>query len=132
MNSWCKVENGQVVDGPRAWNENTPPDQSWVRHRLEDQEHTINDNFDGSEFQVRDNEVVEVKKYSPKPQSQIDEEVNNIKTMAQANVEKAKERLADPDLQNRIEWENYRNAWDALTSITALSWGYRMPSEPEE
>lgn len=132
MNSWCKVVNGQVVEGPRAWANSTPPDDTWLPHRLEDPVHTVNDNFIGSHHEVRGNEVVEVKDYSPKPQSQIDEEIQSIKDRATQNVATADEKLADPDLPNRNEWQNYRDAWSVLTNITALSWGYHMPREPRD
>lgn len=132
MNSWCKVVDGKVVDGPRAWADNTPPDGTWLPHRIEDPVHTINDNFLGSHHEVRGNEVVEVNDYAPKPQSQIDEEIQGIKDRATQNVATADGKLANPDLPNRGEWQAYRDAWYALTSITALSWGYNMPREPRD
>lgn len=132
MNSWCKVIDGKVVDGPRAWSENTPPDDTWLPHRLEETPHTINDNYIGSEHEVRGSEVVEVKKYSPKSAEQIADEVQSIKTRAAECVAKADEKLADPDLTNRVEWENYRGAWSVLTNVTELSWGYHMPPEPRD
>lgn len=130
MNSWCKVVNGQVIDGPRAWADNTPPDETWLPHRLEETPHTINDNFIGSHHEVRGNEVVEVKDYSPKPQAQIDEEIQSIKDLAAANIANADVELSNADLPNRDEWLAYREAWEALTSITALSGDYYMPPEP--
>ena len=131
-NSWCKVENGVVVDGPRAFADATAPDASWLPHRLEDPAHTINDNFDGSHFEVRGNEVVEVKDYSPKSAEQIADEVNGFKALATTNVAKADEKLADEATTNKADWQAYRDAWQALTSITELSWDYNAPVEPQE
>lgn len=132
MNSWCKVVDGKVVDGPRAWSENTPPDDTWLPHRLEETPHTINDNYIGSEHEVRGNEVVEVKKYSPKSAEQIADEIESIKSLAARNIQKADEKLANPELANRPAWEAYRSAWEPLLTITVLSWAYYMPSEPRD
>lgn len=131
MSSWCKVENGQVVDGPRAWTDDVPPDSSWLRHRLEDKEHTINDNFVGSHYEVRGDVVVEVKDYSPKSAEQIADEINGLKQTAMREVAYADEKLADPELGNREEWKAFRAAWLLLTNATELSWGYFMPGRPE-
>lgn len=132
FNSWCKVIDGKVVDGPRAWGDNTPPDETWLPHRLEAPPHTINDNYLGSHLEVRGNEVVEVKEFAPKPQSQIDDEVQGIKNLATRAIEKADTMLAIPDLPNRDEWQAYRDAWALLTNITELSGDYFMPQEPRE
>lgn len=132
MNSWCKVVNGQIIDGPRAWADNSPPDETWFPHRLEDTPHTINDNFIGSHHEVRGNEVVEVKDYAPKSQDQIDDEIRSIKNLAVVHVAKADEMLANPALSNRDEWQAFRDAWAALTNITALSWDYYMPAYPKD
>lgn len=131
-NSWCKVENGQIIEGPRAWENNTPPDATWVPHRLVDPSHTINDNFDGSVFEVVGNEVIETNQYSAKPQEQIDDEVVSIKNRANQSIAKADEKLADPTVTNKEDWQAYKNAWALLTNITQLSWDYVMPSEPQE
>lgn len=64
-NSWCKVENGAVVDGPRAWADNNPPDATWLPHDLEDPGNPdeANYTYSGSHHEVRGNQVVEVKEY---------------------------------------------------------------------
>lgn len=64
-NSWCKVENGAVVDGPRAWADNNPPDGTWLPHDLEDPGNPDEANYvySGSHHEVRGNQVVEVKEY---------------------------------------------------------------------
>lgn len=129
-NSWCQIKNGNILEGPRAWENNTPPDDTWVPHRLVDPAHTINDNFDGSVFEVVGNEVTETNQYSPKPQEQIDQEISNIKTIAVEAVSLATQKLASPEVTNKDEWQAYKDAWSLLTNITQLSWDYVMPSEP--
>lgn len=66
-NSWCKVENGVVVDGPRAWPDAIPPDASWLPHDLEDPGNPDEANYcySGSHHEVRGNQVFEVKEYRP-------------------------------------------------------------------
>lgn len=130
MNSWCKVENNLVVDGPRAWNNNQPPDNTWLPHRIEDPDHTINDKFDGSRHEVRNNEVVEVKIYSPKSSQQIADEIDFIKTKAREEVALAEEKLLDPN-SNHEEWQKHKDAWSALINITELNSNYYMPYNPE-
>jgi len=130
MSAWCKVENGVIVDGPRAWENNTPPDSTWLPHRLADADHTINDNFDGSVMIVGATEVVEQKQYSPKSQAQIDDEVSGIKSRAADAVAVADAKLADSSVENKAEWQSYKDAYSALLNVTALSWDYYMPSEP--
>ena len=132
MNSWCKVVDGQVVDGPRAWANDTPPDETWLRHTLEEPAHTVNDNFVGSHYEIRGGGVVEVKDFSPKSQAQINEEIQGIKDVAAQNVATADEKLANPDLGNRAEWQAFRDSWLLLTNITELSWYYKMPQQPRE
>lgn len=131
MNSWCKVENGQVVDGPRAWADNTPPDDTWLPHRVEDPAHTVNDNFLGSHHEIRDGEVVEVNDYAAKSSQQIAEEVNGIKSMAAQEVAYADSMLSSQDLENREEWDAFKLAWSKLLNINELSWDYVMPRRPE-
>lgn len=131
MNSWCKIENGVVVDGPRAWTDNTPPDDSWLPHRLEDTEHTINDNYVGSHHEVRDGEVVEVKDYEPKSAEQIADEIQSIKDRAASEIAFAETILANPELGNRNDWVSFKDAWSLLLNVTQLSWGYHMPARPE-
>lgn len=131
-NSWCKVVDGEIVDGPRAWQDNTPPDESWVPHVLVDTEHTINDRFVGASFafDVENNRVVETNNYEPKTQEQINAEVQVIKDRAASAVSVATQVLALEDLENREEWESYKAKWSLLTDITELSWDYDMPSPP--
>lgn len=64
-NSWCKVVDNQVVDGPRAWANNTPPDSTWLPHSLEDPGNPDEANYvySGSHHEIRGNQVVEVKDY---------------------------------------------------------------------
>lgn len=131
QNSWCKVVDGNIVEGPRAWENNTPPDATWLPHRLEEPAHTINDKFDGSRLEVRGSEVVEVKLFSPKSAQQIQDEVNSIKQRAEIEVAYATLELAKPDLANREKWESFKAAWQQLTNITELSWNYVMPMRPE-
>jgi hypothetical protein len=133
-NSWCKVISGMMVDGPRAWPDNIPPDDSWWPHVLVDPPHTINDNFDGAVFQVDQSvkKVFEVNQYSPKPQEQIDSEVAQIRAMARENVDYAIAVLADEYLPNIPAWLSYKAAWDKLLDVTELSWDYDMPSRPLE
>lgn len=131
-NSWCKVENGQIVDGPRAWNDNTPPDNTWVPHVLVDPPHTINDNWDGQKFEVVGDQVIETNLYSPKPPEQIEAEILSIKTRAVQEVAYAELKLLTPNLPNRTEWENFKNAWELMKTITELSWEHKMPARPME
>ena len=131
-NSWCKVVDGQIVEGPRAFPNAQAPDATWLPHSLEDPAHTINDKFDGSRFEVRGNAVVEVKLYSPKSAEQIASEVNYIKQRAAANVAMADAKLADETLENRQAWVDFKAAWALLTDVTELSWDYNMPPEPRE
>jgi len=129
-NSWCKVVDGQIVDGPRAWDNNTPPDQDWLPHSLEEPSNTINDKYDGSRLEVRGSQVIEVKLYSPKSAEQIEDEVNSIKRQAEIEVAYATLELAKSDLPKRDEWEAFKAAWQQLTDITELSWDYKMPLRP--
>lgn len=131
-NSWCKIEGTTIVDGPRAWHDNTPPDDTWVPHRLVDPDHTINDNWNGSKFELIGNEVIETNLYSPKPAEQIQSEIEEIKARAAKNVAKAQAKIADPATTNKEDWDKYRVSWSLLTNITELSWAYVMPSEPRE
>lgn len=131
-NSWCKVVDNQVVDGPRAWHENTPPDNTWLPHSLEEPAHTINDKYVGSRLEVRGSEVVEVKMYEPKSSEQIADEINNLKKLAQEEVAYADEKLLQAGLANRTEWETHKTLWSRLLNITELSWDYRTPSRPIE
>ena len=64
-NSFCKVENGVVVDGPRAWPDATPPDNTWFPHTLEDPGNPDEAThcYSGSHHEVRGEAVVEVKEY---------------------------------------------------------------------
>lgn len=66
-NSWCKVVDGKVVDGPRAWADNNPPDATWLPHDLEDPGNPDEANYvySGSHHEVRGNQVFEVKEYRP-------------------------------------------------------------------
>jgi hypothetical protein len=75
-------------------------------------------------------EVVEQKQYSPKSQAQIDDEVNGIKSRAADAVAVADAKLADSSVENKAEWQSYKDAYSALLNVTALSWDYYMPSEP--
>jgi hypothetical protein len=129
-NSWCKVENGNIVDGPRAWPDAIPPDDSWLPHRLVDVEHTVNDNFLGSVMSISGNEVLETKQYSPKSAEQIADEVNSIIARATENVAEADEKLADDNVTNKEEWRAYRNAWEQVKSVTRLGEELPMPPEP--
>ena len=131
-NSWCKIDGTKIVDGPRAWADNIPPDGNWVPHRLVDPTHTINDNWDGSKFELIGNEVIETNLYSPKPAEQIQAEIEDIKTRAAQNVAKAEAKIADPTIENKEDWDKYRVSWSLLTNITELSWAYVMPPEPRD
>lgn len=129
-NSWCKVENGAVVDGPRAWDNNSPPDNTWLPHFLEDVPNTAYDLFVGSHHEVRGDKVVEVKDYRPKTSDEINEELTQIKQMAAEAM-----RLADEKIQegsNVDAWAEYKQAWSAYTGVTTLDDTRVWPTEPME
>lgn len=130
MNSWCKVVNGSVVDGPRAWENNIPPDASWLPHRLHDPVHTINDNYDGSVLQVSGSEVVEVKQYSAKSSAQIADEIQSIKDTATSEMSRADSIIADPDATDKDLWQVYKDQWAEFLDVTALSWDFNFPRPP--
>lgn len=75
MNSFCKVENGVVVDGPRAWPDAVPPDATWFPHTLEDpgNPNPATHYQSGSHHEVRGEAVVEVKEYSAYTQDELAE-----------------------------------------------------------
>ena len=131
-NSWCKVVDGEIVDGPRAWHDNTPPDATWIPHVLVDPPHTINDNWDGMKFEVVGDQVVETNLYSPKSPEQIAAEIQGIKSQAAQEVAYAAGKLTDPNLNNRAEWEAFKAAWEQMLTVTELSWEHHMPPRPVE
>lgn len=131
-NSWCKVVDGQIVDGPRAWHDNMPPDATWIPHVLVDPPHTINDNWDGMKFEVVGDQVVETNLYSPKSPEQIAAEIQGIKSQATQEVAYAAGKLTDPNLNNRAEWEAFKAAWEQMLTVTELSWEHNMPPRPVE
>lgn len=93
-NSWCKVENGVVVDGPRAWADNSPPDATWLPHDLEDPGNPDPANYvyGGSHHEVRGSQVIEVKEY----RILTDEEKEEIaRQIAQREAEAAEETQGD-------------------------------------
>lgn len=131
-NSWCKVVDGEIVDGPRAWQDNTPPDNTWVPHVIDDPEHTINDKFLGSTFvfDAENSRVVETNRYGPKTAEEIAAEVAALNSRATNYVEYAEQVLLQPELANRAAWENFKSAWEQLTDVTELSWDYYTPPPP--
>lgn len=131
-NSWCKIINNEIVDGPRAWHDNVPPDSTWVPHLLVDPPHTINDNWDGMKMEIVDNKVIETNLYSPKSAEQIAEEIQLIKDRAIREIAFANEKLIDPNLNKRSEWEAFKLAWEQMLTITELSWQHYMPARPIE
>ena len=74
-NSFCKVENGVVVDGPRAWPDAIPPDATWFPHDLEDPGNPNEATYcySGSHHEVRGEAVVEVKEYRLYTQEELDQ-----------------------------------------------------------
>ena len=121
-NSWCKVVDNQMVDGPRAWPNNTPPDSTWVPHELEETAHTINDTFIGSHFEIRDGKVIEVKDYRPKTQEEIDSELDNIKQRAATEMAAADEAIS--------LWQSYKSAWEPYLTVATLDENLVFPERP--
>lgn len=74
-NSFCKVENGVVVDGPRAWPDAIPPDDTWFPHSLEDPGNPDETKYcySGSHHEVRGDAVFEVKEYRLYTQEELDQ-----------------------------------------------------------
>lgn len=130
MNSWCKVENGVVVDGPMSWPNGIPPDQTWLPHRVEELPHTINDNLVEVAMVVSDTEVVEQKRYAPKPQEQIDSEIADLKANMQKGIDLANEKLSDESLKNKQAWQDYKDACLLILDVTELSFDLNIPQEP--
>lgn len=129
-NSWCKVVNGQVVDGPRAWDNATPPDDTWLPHSLEDQPNDAYDLFVGSHHEVRGNQVVEVKDYRKKTDAEVAEELAQIKRMASNAIVNADEKIAAGE--NVDAWSAYKAAWSQYVDVTTLDNNRVWPTEPME
>ena len=131
-NSWCQIKNGKIVDGPRAWHDNTPPDNTWIPHVLVDPPHTINDKWDGQKFEIIGDQVVETNLYSPKSAEQIQQEVEALKQHAIQEVAYADKKLASENLPRREQWEQFRADWSLIVNITELSWEYKLTPRPLE
>jgi len=129
-NSWCKVVDGAVVDGPRAWPDATPPDNTWLPHSLEDQPNDAYDLFIGSHHEVRGDQVVEVKDYRKKTQAEIDDELAQINRMAADAIAKADEKIAEGVKVD--EWTAYKTEWLQYTNVTTLDNNRTWPTEPME
>lgn len=130
QNSWCKLENGVIVNGPRAWDNNTPPDETWVPHRLEDPAHTINDKFLGSTFSIIGNEVIETNNYEPKTSEEIQLEINGIKDFANKMISFADKKIET--VSNKQDWIIYKNELQTILAITVLDhidWPLQPKSE---
>lgn len=121
-NSWCKVVDNKMIDGPRAWVNNTPPDDTWIPHELEETAHTDNDTFAGSHFEIRGNKVVEVKDYRAKTQEEIKAELESIKNHA------ANEQLYADEMINL--WQTYKTALEPCRTLTTLDKNVVFPERP--
>lgn len=131
-NSWCKVIDEKIVDGPRAWDLNSPPDKTWIPHIVVDPVHTINDKWDGMKLEIVNNQVIETNLYSPKSNEQIASEIQQLKNKAKAEIAYADYKLQNQSLPNRQDWEAYKIAFEQLLNITELSWDHYIPNRPPE
>lgn len=129
MNSWCKVVDGKVVDGPRAWPDAVPPDATWLPHSLQETPNTPYDVFVGSHHEVFADKVVEVKDYRPKTDDEVQEELNQIKNLAQMEIDEADKKIANGE--NVAAWEEYKALWVPYLTVTELG-AYTWPSKPQE
>ena len=89
--NYCKVANGQRVDGPRAFSGKTHEEilrEGWLPHRLVEQ--NIPDSvFLGSTWEVTSTEVVETQQFRPMTEE-----------------EKETRRRAEENLLNQLQLEN--------------------------
>lgn len=148
--NYILVENGQIVgrptELPKSWknmsnfhlfDEQTHLLNGWYKYRFVEAQKNDNQYYDGSDFVIGTNEVVEYQKVRNKTQQEITEETEG---MWRAIRDRRNELLSETDWtqlpdspltnQKQTEWQVYRQQLrDITTQISPFSIDWPTPPE---
>lgn len=134
--NYILVQNGQIVGSPRplpnSWenisnfhvlDSQTVKSYGWYPYRFVEAQKNENQYYDGSDFVIEENEVVEYQKVRNKTQQEIQQEINNmwesIRNQRNALLNECDwTQLPDSPLTNQkqTEWQVYRQSLRDITS----------------
>ena len=148
--NYILVQNGQIVGRPRplpvSWenisnfnvfDNQTVKQYGWYPYRFVEAQKNENQYYDGSDFVIEENEVVEYQKVRNKTEQEITEETENMwRSIRDRRNELLKEcdwtQLPDSPLTNQkqTEWQIYRQSLrDITTQLNPFS--IEWPTPPE-
>lgn len=148
--NYILVQNGQIVGRPRqlpvSWENisnfhvleyETVKSHGWYQYRFVEAQKNDNQCYDGSDFVIEENEVIEYQKVRNKTQQEILEETENMwRYVRDIRNELLKEcdwtQLPDSPLinQKQTEWQIYRQSLRDITTQQS-PFNINWPTPPE-